>query len=267
MDEDGISFLHEEELQVCATADEVATAAAELVVTCAAEAIGARGRVVIALSGGSTPRPLFARLATEIWRARIDWGRVHLVWSDERAVPPDHTDSNYRMARETLIDHVSIPPAQVHRIHGEDEPGAAAAAYEQVLRALVEDGSPGISAAPAFGLDLVLLGLGADGHTASLFPSRPAGREATRWVVADLDPTGPARITLTPPAINTARTVAFIVTGADKALALQAVREGPAAPDLLPAQRIGPRHGRLVWIVDHAALTPAAPGTLPPRRS
>jgi 6-phosphogluconolactonase len=250
-----IGFEHEEELQVCATPEEVAIAAADLVAACAAEAIAARGRFTLALSGGSTPRPLFALLATPSWRTRIQWARVDVVWSDERAVPPDHADSNYRVAREALLDHVPVPAAQIHRIHGEDDPEAAASAYEQTLREVAADG-----------LDLVLLGLGRDGHTASLFPNRPAGRETTRWVVADQDPGGRARLTLTPPAINAARTVAVIVTGADKALALQAVREGPVAPDLLPAQRIGPPQGRLVWIVDHAALTPVGPGT-PPRPS
>ncbi len=235
----------EVETWVCGDGDDVADAAAQLVVDCAADAIAARGRFTLALSGGSTPRPLYQLLATDEWRDQIDWARVHLFWGDERAVAPDHADSNYRLAREALIDHVPIPDGQVHRIHGEVDPEAAAAAYEQTLRSVAGDG-----------LDLVLLGLGRDGHTASLFPNRPAGREATRWVVADQDPTGRARITLTPPAINAARTVAFIVTGADKALVLQAVREGSPAPDLLPAQRIGPLHGRLVWIVDHAALTP-----------
>lgn len=243
----------EVETWVCGDSDDVADAAAQLVVDCAAEAMAARGRFTLALSGGSTPRPLYELLATGEWRDRIDWPRIHLFWGDERAVPPDLADSNYRLAREALLDHVPIPPAQVHRIHGEDDPEAAAAAYDQTLREVA-----------GAGLDLVLLGLGHDGHTASLFPNRPAGREATRWVVADQDPAGRARITLTPPAINAARTVAVIVTGADKALALQAVREGPATPDLLPAQRIGPRHGRLVWIIDHAALTP---GTPPPRPS
>lgn len=234
----------EVETWVCGDGDDVADAAAQFVVDCAADAIAARGRFTLALSGGSTPRPLYEWLATDEGRDQIDWARVHLFWGDERGVPPDHADSNYRLARETLLDHVPIPAAQIHRIHGEDDPETAASAYEQTLRELSADG-----------LDLVLLGLGRDGHTASLFPNRPAGRETSRWVVADQDPTGRARITLTPPAINAARTVAFIVTGADKALVLQAVREGPVAPDLLPAQRIGPPHGRLVWIVDHAAGT------------
>jgi 6-phosphogluconolactonase len=246
----------EVETWVCGDGGDVADAAAQLVVDCAADAIAARGRCTWALSGGSTPHPLYELLATDEWRDRIAWTRMHVFWGDERAVPPDHADSNYRLAREALLDHVPIPAAQIHRVHGEDDPEAAASAYEQTLRTLAGDG-----------LDLVLLGLGRDGHTASLFPNRTAGREIARWVVADQDPGGRARITLTPPAINAARTVAVIVTGADKALALQAVREGPVAPDLLPAQRIGPPHGRLVWIVDHAALTAVAPGTVPLRPS
>ena len=251
MDEAEGGFTGEVEVQVAADAGASADAAAALVAECAAAAIAARGRFLIALSGGATPRGLFERLAGPPWRERIDWRRCHVFWSDERAVPPDHPDSNYRMAREALLDHVPIPPDQVHRIHGEDDPDAEAAAYEQTLRASVAVG----------GLDLVLLGLGRDGHTASLFPAGPAGRETARWVVADVDPGGRARVTLTPPAINAARAVAFLVTGADKAETLRAVHSGPFTPDLLPAQRISPRRGRLVWLLDRAAAASvAAPG-------
>jgi len=243
-------------LVVCESADAAVEAAADLVADCAREANDSRGRFLLALSGGSTPRPLYERLAAAPSRKQIDWTRTHLLWSDERCVPPDHPDSNYRMAREALVDHVPIPPSQVHRMHGEDEPIAAAAAYDRVLRTLVS-AAPGAGGAPS-GLDLVLLGLGADGHSASLFPGRPAGRETTRWVVADEDPSGRPRITLTPPAINAAHVVLFLVIGTEKAAALRAVRQGPFTPDLLPAQRVGPRGGRLVWIVDAAATASAS---------
>lgn len=245
-----IDFQREEEFLVCASAETAADAAADFVADCAREAIAARGRVLLALSGGSTPRPLYERLTAPPWRERIAWARTHLLWSDERCVPPDHADSNFRMAREALIDHVPIPPNHVHRMRGEDAPVAAAAAYDEMLRSLV--GAPAADSL-AHGLDLVLLGLGADGHTASLFPGRPSGRETERWVVADEDPAGRPRITLTPPAINAARTVLFLVVGAAKAAALRAVRQGPFTPDLLPAKRIAVRFGRVVWIVDDAA--------------
>ncbi|MGD9902184.1 MAG: 6-phosphogluconolactonase [Vicinamibacterales bacterium] len=241
---------HEVEVRVCGSADQTIAAAAGEVVEAARTAIAARGRFLFALSGGSTPRPLYERLAAPPWREQVDWSRTHLLWSDERCVPPEHPDSNYGMARAAFIDHVPIPARQVHRMRGEDDPAGAAAAYEQVVRELV--GPPAADVAPP-GLDLVLLGLGADGHTASLFPGRPAGQETARWVVADQDPAGRPRLTLTPPALNAARTVVFLVVGCGKAATLGAVLDGDRAPDRLPAQRVAPRRGRLIWIVDAAA--------------
>ena len=248
-----IGFTHEEEFLVCGSPDQAADAAADYVADCAREAISARGRFLLALSGGSTPKALFERLAAAPWRSRIDWARTHLLWSDERCVPPDHADSNYRMAREALLDHVPVPAEQVHRLRGEDDPATAAAAYEAMLRELV--GPPSADVTGPHGLDLVLLGLGNDGHTASLFPGRPSGRETERWVVADQDPAGRPRLTLTPPAINDAHTVLFLVVGAGKAAVLNEVRQGLNTPDVLPAMRIRPWPGRLVWLVDDAAAT------------
>ena len=151
--------------------------AAAFIAGLAAESIAARGRFTIALSGGSTPRPIYARLAAADHAARIDWGKVHVFFSDERCVPPDDAASNYRMAREALLDHVPLPPANVHRMRGEEDPALAALAYEQDLQGLFRT-----SAAPAF--DLICLGMGDDGHTASLFPGTAALRERERWVVA-----------------------------------------------------------------------------------
>ena len=214
-------------------------------------AIAAQGRFVTALSGGSTPRALFELLATERVAASIDWGGIHVCWGDERAVPPDADASNYRMAREALLDHVPIPASQVHRIRGEDPPMVAAAAYEQTLRTLFATpvGPPRPVAGARF--DLVLLGMGDNGHTASLFPGLQAVREAERWVVAEsVAEVGMWRITLTPVVLNDAAEVLFLVSGGDKASMLHRVLDGPVRPDTYPAQIVAPHHGRLRWLVD-----------------
>jgi 6-phosphogluconolactonase len=220
------------------------------------------------LSGGSTPRALYRLLADADapFRGRIDWPAIHFFWGDERHVPPDHPDSNFRMAREAMLDHVPAPAAHVHRIAGE-EPDAARAAqrYERELIDLfgLRAGGDGDAAAEARGLprfDLVLLGLGDEGHTASLFPGSPllAGSPppgsprqlaAAVWV-AKLETW---RITLTPPVLNRAATVIFLVSGAAKAPALAAVLEGEPQPELYPAQVVAPIDGRLLWLVDRAA--------------
>jgi 6-phosphogluconolactonase len=243
-------------VQIFANADALLDVAADVVMSEATVRIAARGRFMVALSGGSTPQGLYRRLASEHARHRIDWARVHLFWGDERCVPPTDDASNYRMAREALIDHVPIPPAQVHRIHGEDPPNQAAARYDAQLRTTL-----GATGGGAGVLDLVLLGLGSDGHTASLFPYMPAPRETTRWVLAEqVDDARGWRITLTPPVLNAARAIVFLVAGADKADVLAAVLEGPAVPETLPAQRIAKGSGNVRWMVDRAAarlLTPA----------
>ena len=214
-------------------------------------AIAAQGRFVTALSGGSTPRALFELLATERVAASIDWGRIHVCWGDERAVPPAADASNYRMAREALLDHVPIPASQVHRIRGEDPPMVAAAAYEQTLRTLFATpaGPPRPVAGARF--DLVLLGMGDNGHTASLFPGLQAVRETERWVMAEpVAEVGMWRITLTPVVLNDAAEVLFLVSGGDKASMLHRVLDGPVRPDTYPAQIVAPHHGRLRWLVD-----------------
>jgi 6-phosphogluconolactonase len=237
-------------VQVFPEADTLLDAAAEMLAAHAVASTAARGRFVIALAGGSTPRGLYQRLARAPWRGHIDWSRVHLCWGDERCVPPTHADSNYRMAREALLDHVTVPAAQVHRMRGEDVPDSAAVDYEAELQATLDAGTPG---GPGV-FDLVLLGLGSDGHTASLFPGMPSGGVITRTVVAEhVDTARGWRLTLTPPIINAARSVLFLVTGDDKAAALAAVLEGPAQPSALPAQRIASGRSRVTWLVDRAA--------------
>ena len=227
------------------TPETLADAVAQHIVARAAAAIAATGRFTLALSGGSTPRAAYSRLATGDWQlATGDWRLVHILWGDERCVPPDDLRSNYRMAKEALLDRVPIPADQIHRIRGEEDPEKAAAEYERELRALL--GSEG--------LDLVLLGLGEDGHTASLFPGQAAVHETTRWVVAVPAPDGTMwRVTLTPAVLNAARNVTFVVSGAGKAQRLEQVLQGPFTPDILPAQSIRPTQGQLTWMVDEAA--------------
>jgi 6-phosphogluconolactonase len=217
----------------------------------------------VALAGGSTPRRLYETLAAAPFREQVPWERVHVFWGDERAVPPEHPGSNYRMARETLLAHVPLPPHNVHRVRGELEPGDAARAYADELRAFFG------ARWPAF--DLVLLGMGDDGHTASLFPGSAmlttGGSEALRettqpvlGVTAHYQDRPARRVTLTPPAINAARNVFFLVSGAGKAQTLRAVLEGPYQPDLLPAQIVRPVDGHVLWLVDAAAAADLCTG-------
>jgi 6-phosphogluconolactonase len=227
---------------------EDAEALAERVAAWLAGRIAAtEGAFSLALSGGSTPKRLYARLAAPPWRDRLPWARLHLFWGDERFVPPDHPDSNQRMVREAMLDHVPVPAENVHRIPAE-EPDAqrAAAEYEATLRSFFSL-SPGEQ--PRF--DLILLGLGKDGHTASLFPGGDAIRERERLVVAPWVETQKTfRVTLTPPVLNQARRAMFLVSGEEKAEALHAVLEGAREPERYPAQIV---EGNRLWMVDRAA--------------
>jgi 6-phosphogluconolactonase len=240
------------DVQVYPDAATLTHAAAEHFVARAAEAVTARGRFTITLSGGSTPRSTYTLLASDEYAPRVDWSRVHVFWGDERCVPPDHPDSNYRTAHEALLRHVPIPTGNVHRIHGELEPERAAREYERALLT-VFGASPG---GPPPRFDLVLLGMGDDGHTASLFPGTAAVHEGERWVVAHLVPKLSAwRVTLTPAVINAAAHATFLVSGAAKAERLREVLKGPHRPDVLPAQIVNPTGGQLLWLVDAAAAS------------
>jgi 6-phosphogluconolactonase len=242
------------EIQVLADADALARAAAERFVASAADAMQSSGRFVVALAGGSTPKSLYVLLASSLYAPRLDWSRVHVFWGDERCVPPDDARSNYHMSHQSLLDRARVPPSNVHRIRGEDDPGSAAASYERELREMfaTPDGPPRTVAGGRF--DLVLLGMGDNGHTASLFPGLAAVRETERWVMAEyVEEVSMWRVTLTPIVINAAAEVEFLVSGGAKAATLQRVLEGPRDPAALPAQVVAPRNGRLRWLVDAAA--------------
>jgi 6-phosphogluconolactonase len=240
----------------------LSAAAAERFVVASQQAIDAHGKFVVALSGGSTPRRMYELLAREPLASRVKWSRVHIVWGDERCVPPAHADSNYRMARESLLDHVPIPAANVHRMHGEDAPASAAASYETMLRALLATPNGPPASVPGKNIDLALLGLGDNGHTASIFPESAAVSEQRRWVMAEYVPAVSMwRITLTAPILNAAAEVLFLVAGGDKAAVMQRVLEGARVPQELPAQLIAPSPGRIRWLVDAAAAAKLRKGT------
>jgi 6-phosphogluconolactonase len=236
----GATFTVEDDL------DALARTAAELVVESAARPHS--DRFTVALSGGSTPRRLFQLLSATPFRDRIDWTRWCVFWADERLVAPDHADSNYLLAEQLLLSQVPVPPEHVHRAPVEIGDGdAVARAYEAQVRAELEvpDGQR-----PAF--DLILLGMGSDGHTASLFPGKPSLDETQRWVVASTPGVLPPpvdRVTLTLPVLNAAHTVLFLVAGNDKTPALTSILSGSSS---LPASQVNAA-GTVRWLVDRAA--------------
>ena len=244
---------HGSDLLVVADQAALAQDAAKWVVAIAEEAVARCDRFTVALAGGSTPKRLYSLLAAEPYCARLPWRETHVFWGDERAVPPEHPDSNFGMARAALLSRVPIPANQVHRMQVERaDLDAAASEYEAEIAKVFEIRPT--DEPPMF--DLILLGLGTDGHTASLFPYTRALRETRRWVAPNYIPELKAnRLTLTTPILNRAATVLFLVSGADKAAALQAVIKGPPDPERLPAQLIRPVAGRLVWLVDQAAAS------------
>lgn len=240
---------------------ELAHAAARLFVESAREAVELRGGFTVALAGGSTPRDLYRLVADDdALRQAVSWGDAHVFWGDERHVPPTHDDSNFRMAHEALLDHVPIPPRQIYRIEAEGpDAGSVALAYEQTIRAafcLVAGEWPRF--------DLVLLGMGEDGHTASIFPGSLAVHEQTRLVVAPfVEKFGSHRITMTPPVFAHAREIAVLVAGAEKAPTLRDVLEGPLVPDRHPIQGLRDSIGSVTWLVDAAAASLLTPGACP----
>ncbi len=231
--------------------DEWTQRAADLFVTLAQSAAqGESGHFTVALSGGGTPKRLYSTLATPAYAGQIPWERVHLFWGDERHVGPDDHESNYRMVRESLLNRITIPEENVHRVRAElSDAAEAARTYEADLRgffALQPDDMPRF--------DLVLLGLGPDGHTASLFPGVDALHDTEHLVAAPwVAKMNSYRLTLTAPALNNAATVAFLVAGGEKAGILHDVLEGPSQPTLFPAQLIAPVNGDLLWLLDEAA--------------
>jgi 6-phosphogluconolactonase len=239
------------EIRILANAEELARAAAEEFVNLAREAIGAKEFFTVALSGGSTPRGLYSLVAGDTsLRAQLPWEKIHFFWGDERHVPPEHPDSNYRMAKDAMLSKVRVPPANVHRIRSENpDAGQAAGEYEETLRTFFR---PKIGEMPRF--DLILLGMGPDGHTASLFPGTQGLHEQKRMVMANwVERLKDYRITMTLPLLNHAACVLFLVSGEEKAETLRVVLENEPGREPLPAQLVRPVNGRFLWFVDQAA--------------
>jgi 6-phosphogluconolactonase len=239
------------EVRRLTTPQDLFQAAAEEVIRSATDAVAKRGRFTIALSGGSTPRNLYTLIAANA-SATLPWDKMFFFWGDERHVPPDSPDSNYRMAKESLLSKVPIPPANIFPVPAENPDAAQVAeVYEQTLRRFFAV-APGEF--PRF--DLILLGMGPDGHTASLFPETAALQEKSRLVVANwVEKLGGSRITFTLPLLNSARCVAFLVSGTDKAAALHEVLEGNAPAEKYPSRLVQPSDGKLIWFVDRAAAS------------
>jgi len=239
------------EIRILTTPQELFEVAAEEVVRAATEAVAQRGQFTIALSGGSTPKNLFNLLATNA-RTVFPWDRTYFFWSDERHVPPTDPESNYRMAEEIMLSKIPVNAGNVFRIAAENPDAAAVAeAYEQTLRKFFQL-QPG--QVPVF--DLILLGMGPDGHTASLFPNTAGLQEKTRLVIANwVDKLKANRLTMTLPVLNSAREMSFLASGTDKAQVLRTVLEEDAPPEQYPAKLVRPSNGRLIWFVDRAAAS------------
>ena len=235
------------ELHILSGAKEAATAVADYITILSRKCVMDRGRFTVALSGGSTPRGLYGKLAQPEYAGRISWGAWQVFWSDERCVPPDHKDSNYRLAKEALLDHILVSTGQMHRMRGEEVPHQAAQEYEALVRQVLG------AAAPSF--DLILLGMGEDGHTASLFPGSVALEERDLLVVAAPGPAGGRedRLSFSLPLINGAREVAFLVNDESKAEALRRVHHPDPGAAPSPAALVRPASGRVHWFLTRAA--------------
>ena len=245
------------QIRVYSDPEELALKAARAFARYADQYVVGSGRFSVALSGGSTPKAMFSILAEDPFKDTVPWESVYFFWGDERCVPPDHQDSNYRMATESLLSRVAVPKENIFRIPAEDEDHERAAnEYELALMKFFvsgkKSGTAPLSNVPRF--DLVMLGMGPDGHTASLFPGTTALQVTDRVVVSNyVEKFKTFRITLTAPTINNARNVTFLAAGADKAETLKNVLEGPYQPELYPSQMIKPTNGALLWMIDHAA--------------
>ncbi|HLO32508.1 MAG TPA: 6-phosphogluconolactonase [Anaerolineales bacterium] len=237
------------EIRIFKDVEELSRAAAKLFIEQAAQSIAERDRFLVALNGGNTPTRLFQLLATNE-RAKVDWSMVHIFWGDERCVPPEDPGSSYGQARDILLNHIPIPDANIHRLKGELGPAEAASDYSSTLK---EFASAPLQW-PRF--DLLYLGMGEDGHTASLFPGSPVDvSEPALPVTAHYQDRPANRVTLTPLVFNSARLIAFMATGEKKAGTLAEVLSNRYNPELYPAQRIDPQDGRLIWLVDEAAAS------------
>ena len=233
------------EIHICRSPDDLGRAAAEFYADAAQQTAGRT--FFVAFSGGSTPEFMYRQLAGPEFRDRIPWAEAEYFWSDERCVPPDHPDSNYGLAERALLSKVPIPRDRIHRMRGELDPQQAAAEYESELRRVFRTSAPAVTR-----FDLLFLGLGDDGHTGSLFPGSPALNESTRLAVANyVQKLKSHRLTMTFREINAARRVVFVVSGEKKAAALRQVMRGGGPP--VPAERVYPENGTLVWFVDEAA--------------
>lgn len=236
-------------LMVVQDANALYAAAAGEFCRVAGDAVAARGRFCVALSGGNTPRGVYAVLAGQL-QGSLPWNKIYVFFGDERHVPPDHPESNYRMARESLLSKVPIPEGNVYRIRAELEAGAAAEQYDRDLRTFFRLSG---NAWPCF--DLILLGIGEDGHTASLFPGSAALQERSRLVVANwVEKFASYRITFTYPVLNHAEEIVFLASGTGKSEILKAIFE-PARGSVYPARAVQPENGRLLWIADRNAAS------------
>jgi 6-phosphogluconolactonase len=248
------------EIRVAANPKDAARSALEILDRELRPAALARAKVGLAISGGHTPEGVFRMLALPTMQGWPVWPTLHVFWVDERAVPPDDVDSNYRLAWDSFLSRAPIDPARVHRMRGEaPDLDAEARRYEEELGEWAGLGTPASGEVPK--LDVVLLGLGPDGHTASLFPGSPALAENQRWTVAAPGPPPhPRRLTLTLPMLNAAHAVVFLVTGKDKADVVRQAITGSATVETIPASAVQPADGRLYWVMDEAAAARLDPG-------
>lgn len=257
MESETFNMPHKPEIAIVSNPDELSLRAAEEFIRLSEESIREKGCFTVALSGGSTPKELYRLLADNRCSGRITWERVNLFWSDERCVPPDHIKSNYRMAREILIDRTPIPKGNIYRMPAErDDHVHAAMEYTQTLQKFFH-----LTAGEFPCFDLILLGMGDDGHTASLFPYTPALDDTASLVSANyVEKLGEYRLTLTIPLINRAACVIFLISGESKATVLRDVVEGAYQPRRLPSQFIHPENGRLLYLTDRMAASKLAGG-------